>query len=176
MDGDSARAASRRGSLCIYLGRFLPAAGQKRAARVSLPAGLLLEGGLDGQKRTHRAKKRLEREPSPWLEQGGHQEPRGCVPALPPGSQFPHLKHKGLAHDTFRTDNLETVEQACATPVVLGGWCAFIHRKDGCLCSGIHCVPATAFLNSSAIHSPIKVGSIIISILPLNSEKYSITE
>lgn len=50
--GDTARAASRGGSLCIYSSWFLSAAGLKRAARVSHPAGLLREGWPDRQMRT----------------------------------------------------------------------------------------------------------------------------
>lgn len=54
--GDTARAASRGGSLCIHSGWFLPAAGLKRAARVSHPAGFVGEGQPDRQMRTDSAK------------------------------------------------------------------------------------------------------------------------
>lgn len=126
----------------LHLFRQVPASCWKKEGCQGQPSSWPPSGGRPGWTEADtQGERRPEREPSPWPEQGGLQEPRGCVPALPPGSQFPHLKHEGLAHDAFRTDSLETVEQAYATPIVLGGWCVFIH-KDGCLCSALcagHC-------------------------------------
>ena len=77
------------GSLCIYLGRFLPAAGQKRAARVSLPAGLLLEGGLDGQKWTPGVKgDRTENHP-PGRSREAAKSPRAVSRPCLLGPSFP---------------------------------------------------------------------------------------
>ena len=91
----------------LHLFRQFPASSWTKEGCQSQPSSWPTTGGRPGWTEADtQGKRRLKRGLSPWLEQGGHQEPQGCVPALTPGSQFPHLKCEGLARDAFRTDDL----------------------------------------------------------------------
>lgn len=134
------KSSLQRGSLCIYPGKFLSAAGLRKGCRVSRPAGLLWPGRLDGRMGTHRAKgdgKRTATLAGAGRLQGApkaeawpcHSLAASLGPRFPPETRGPCPRRFQFGESPRPGHTAKRLTHAA--PTLLRGCCELIHRNDG---------------------------------------------